>query len=197
MKLIICRLLVLSAQNTYSPPTFSISARTPPPAAGETAIKDLLRLIRNPRPQQDTKNPKFKQSAPGFSARTPTFFSGGLPRDRRGRVVLKSKNPLDTTGPASFTVGGGDDLYGDDTPRMGMPASYAMDMEREREREFLEALRSTDLEPQGNRLTSGGWGLGAGNVESVKTVEDEDEDVLDWDQAQVSQLARPPQLSRF
>lgn len=111
--------------------------------------------------------------------------------------MLKSKNPLDTTGPASFSVGGGDDLYGDDTPRMGMPASYAMDMEREREREFLEALRSTDLEPQGNRLTSGGWGLGAGNVESVKTVEDEDEDVLDWDQAQVSQLARPPQLSRF
>lgn len=109
----------------------------------------------------------------------------------------KSKNPLDTTGPASFNVGGADDLYGDDTPRMGMPASYAMDMEREREREFLEVLRSTDVEPHGNRLTSGGWGLGAGNVESMKNVEDEDEDALDWDQPQVSLPVRPSQPSRF
>jgi hypothetical protein len=96
-KFMFCRLLVLSAQNTYSPPTFSFSARTPPSTAGETAIKDLLRLVRSPRPQQDTRNQKFKQSPAGFSARTPTFFSGGLPRDRRGRVVPKGKNPLDTT----------------------------------------------------------------------------------------------------
>lgn len=188
---------MLSAQNTYSPPTLSFSARAPPSTAGETAIKDLLRLVRSPRPQQDARNQKFKQSPAGFSARTPTFFSGGLPRDRRGRVVPKSKNLLDTTGPSSFSVGGGDDLYGDDTPRMGMPASYAMDLEREREREFMEVIRSTELEPQGNRLTSGGWGLGAGNIESTKTGEDEDEDALDWDQPQVSQLARAPQLSRF
>lgn len=40
---------------------------------------------------------------------------------------------------------------------------------------------SPDVEP-GGRVTSGGWGLGAGNVENSK---EEDEDEMDWDQAQV------------
>jgi hypothetical protein len=45
--------------------------------------------------------------------------------------------------------------------------------------------RSPDIEP-GARVTSGGWGLGAGNIENSKGAEDEEEDEpLDWDQAQV------------
>lgn len=36
------------------------------------------------------------------------------------------------------------------------------------------------------RASVGGWGLGGGNEDSGKTVEEEDEDeTLDWDQAQV------------
>ncbi|KAF9484479.1 HbrB-domain-containing protein [Pholiota conissans] len=172
-------LLVLASQSTQMPVTFSLTTRIPQPTAGESAIKDLLRLVRNPRPESDPHNPKFKNS-PGFQARTPTFLSGGLPRDRRGRVALKGKNPPDL---ARF--GSTEDPYGDDTPRIGGgPASFAVEIEREREREFLEALRSPDIEP-GTRVTSGGWGLGAGNVENSKGVEDEEEDEpMDWDQAQ-------------
>ncbi|KAF8972942.1 HbrB-like-domain-containing protein [Flammula alnicola] len=176
-------LLVLSAQSTHLPVTFSLTTRAPQPTAGESAIKDLLRLVRNPRPESDPRNPKFKNS-PGLQTRTPTFLSGGLPRDRRGRVALKGKNPPDLVGLSGLGVGNTEDPYGDDTPRIGGPASYAVDMEREREREFLEALRSPDIEP-GARVTSGGWGLGAGNVENSKGGEDEEEDEpLDWDQAQ-------------
>lgn len=123
------------------PVTFSLSTRTPQPTAGESAIKDLLRLVRNPRPESDPRNPKFKNS-PAFQARTPTFLSGGLPRDRRGRVALKGKNPPDLTSIHGLGFGSSEDPYRDDTPRIGGgPASYAVDLEREREREFLEALR--------------------------------------------------------
>ncbi len=60
----------------------------------------------------------------------------------RGRVALKGKNPPDLTNLRGLGFGSSEDPYGDDTPRMGgIPASYAMDMERERDREFLEGLR--------------------------------------------------------
>ncbi|KJA27755.1 hypothetical protein HYPSUDRAFT_34894 [Hypholoma sublateritium FD-334 SS-4] len=174
-------LLVLASQSTQLPVTFSLNTRIPQPTAGESAVKDLLRLVRNPRPESDPRNPRFKGS-PGFQTRTPSFLSGGLPRDRRGRVALKGKIPPDLTSLRGLGFGSIEDPYGDDTPRMGgIPASYAVDMDRERDREFLEGLRSPDVEP-GGRVTSGGWGLGAGNVENSK---EEDEDEMDWDQAQV------------
>lgn len=100
-----------------------------------------MRLVRSPRPESDPRNPRFKGS-PGFQTRTPSFLSGGLPRDRRGRVALKGKTPPDLTSLRGLGFGSIEDTYGDDTPRMGgIPASYAIDMERERDREFLEGLR--------------------------------------------------------
>lgn len=178
-------LLVLSSESRHLPVTFSLTTPAPQPTAGESAIRDLLRLVRNPRPKADIRNQKFKNS-PGFQTRTPTFLSGGLPRDRRGRVALKGKNPPELTGLRGLGLGTEDEIFGEETPRMG-PGSYAIDMERvEREREFLEALRSPEIEPTGTRVSLGGWGLGAGNVENSKASEEEEEEdePLDWDQAQ-------------
>lgn len=94
-------------------------------------------------------------------------------------------------------------MFGDETPRMG-PSSYVVDLQREREREFLEALRfvqdlnyitypwcvpkfrSPDPESAAARASVGGWGLGAGHEDIVKMAdEEEDDEHLDWDQAQV------------
>jgi hypothetical protein len=199
------RLLVLSSESRHLPVTFSLTTPAPQPTAGESAIRDLLRLVRNPRPKADLRNQKFKNN-PGFQTRTPTFLSGGLPRDRRGRVALKGKNPPELTGLRGLGLGTEDETFGEETPRIG-PGSYAIDMERvEREREFLEALRfvfcihhktirlpvvleyrSPEIEPTGARASLGGWGLGAGNVENSKASEEEEEEdePLDWDQAQV------------
>ncbi|KAF9047300.1 HbrB-like-domain-containing protein [Panaeolus papilionaceus] len=169
-------LLVLSAQSRQLPHTFSLTTPAPQPTAEEAAIRDLLRLVRNPRPTADPRSTKFKGS-PGFQTRTPTFLSGGLPRDRRGRVAQKGKYPPELTNIRSFAD---DDTILDDVSRKD--GSVIHDMEQ-REREFLEALRSPDIESStsATRITSGGWGLGAGHEEPAK--EDEDEP-LDWDQAQ-------------
>lgn len=119
------RLLVLSSQSRHLLTTFSLTTPAPQPTAGEAAIRDLLRLVRSPRPQSELRNQKFKNT-PGFQN---TFLSGGLPRDRRGRVAHKV-----------MSIAGDEDIYGEDTPRLG-PVGYVVDIEREREREFLEALR--------------------------------------------------------
>lgn len=70
----------------------------------------------------------------------------------------------------------------------------ALDMEREREREFLEGLRSPDPISNtgiGARASVGGWGLGEGEDGGKATadeeryqVEDDDENIT-WDEAQV------------
>jgi len=118
--------------------TFSLTAPSPQPTAGESAIRDLLRLVRDPRPKADLRRQKFK-NCPGFQTRTPTFLSGGQPRDRRGRVALKGKNPPELTGLRGLGLGTEDEISGEEIPRVG--PIYGIDMEREREREFLEALR--------------------------------------------------------
>jgi len=81
---------------------------------------------------------------------------------------------------------GGDpvDVFGDggETPRNGFGR---MAIDSEREREFLEALRSPDIVIAGARGSVGGWGLGGGAEDSGKGTEEDDEDeTLDWDQAQ-------------
>jgi hypothetical protein len=122
-------------------------------------------------------------------------------------------------GMANFvgSVGGGDgeedDVFGDgiETPRN---AGVVVDTEREREREFLEALRyinqlgipnwtdvrhmirSPDPESAAARASVGGWGLGGGHEDSGKTAEEDEEDEpLDWDQAQVCLLSSAYLLS--
>ncbi|PPQ89541.1 hypothetical protein CVT25_012213 [Psilocybe cyanescens] len=172
-------LLVLSSESRHLLVTFSLTTPSPQPTAGEVAITDLLHLVHNPRAYSDLRQSKFKAS-PRSQARTSTFLSGALPRDRRGRVALKGKNLPDLVGLQS--PGNDEDLYGDDTPRIG-PSSYIVDIERERERD-LEALRSPDIEPSAARASTGGWGLGAGNEEPAKLGEEEEDEPLDWDQAQ-------------
>ena len=89
--------------------------------------------MRNPCPQFDPVNQNFKNS-PAFQPRTPTFLSGGIPRDRRGRIAQKGKIPQASHDQTN------EDVFGGETPRKG-PVSYIIEMEREREREMLEALR--------------------------------------------------------
>lgn len=56
---------------------------------------------------------------------------------------------------------------------------------QERELEFLESLKSPGFaEEGGNRESMGGWGLGAGVEETSKDEEDEEDDAMNWDQAQ-------------
>jgi hypothetical protein len=80
---------------------------------------------------------------------------------------------------------------GGETPRMraaggGVLGFDFAESERDREREFLDSLRSPDLESQ-QRGSVGGWGLGnwreVGEKKANGAVEDED-DEMDWDQAQ-------------
>ena len=125
---------MLSSQSRQLPVTFSLTTPTPQPTAGEAAINDLLRLVRNPCPRSDSVNQQFKKS-PAFQSRTTTFLSGGIPRDRRGRVAQKKgKIPQ-----ALNHNQGNEDLFGEETPKG--PVSYVTEMEHEREREMLEALR--------------------------------------------------------
>lgn len=175
-------LLVLTSQKRPRPVTFSLATPAPQPTAGEAAITDLLRIVRSPKTNFDARTQALKLGPLSPLARAPSFLSGGLPRDRRGRIAHKQKgkgvNDLVLDG-----VGDGDDAYGDETPRNG--PSYMLEVEREREREFLEALRSPDLESSTTRASVGGWGLGAGHEDIGKPAEEEEEDEpLDWDQAQ-------------
>lgn len=132
------RLLVLTSQKRPRPVTFSLATPAPQPTAGEAAITDLLRIVRSPKTNFDARTQALKLGPLSPLARAPSFLSGGLPRDRRGRIAHKQKgkgvNDLVLDG-----VGDGDDAYGDETPRNG--PSYMLEVEREREREFLEALR--------------------------------------------------------
>lgn len=119
--------------------------------------------------------------------RAPSFLSGGLPRDRRGRIAQKRN--LGGIGYGASGPGGeggeeGDDAGGE-TPRNGFVESFSMlDLERERERIFLDGLRSPDPITSnagvGARASVGGWGLGGGGVgdeedDNGKTAIEEDD----------------------
>jgi hypothetical protein len=52
--------------------------------------------------------------------------------------------------------------------------------------DWLPIFRSPDVESSAARASIGGWGLGAGHEDIGKPAEEEEEDEpLDWDQAQV------------
>ncbi|KAG6813677.1 hypothetical protein H0H92_008525 [Tricholoma furcatifolium] len=163
-------LLVLTSQRRPRALAFSLTAPVPTPTPGEQVIIDLLRVVRSPRPQYDARAQALNKLVPASPrARAPSFLSGGLPRDRRGRIAHKQN----ARRPAPL----GDDVFnGDETPRGG---SYVSDMEREREREILESLRSPDVDAT-HRASVGGWGLGEGHEDVVKmTDEEEDDEVLE------------------
>ncbi|KAJ7675092.1 HbrB-like-domain-containing protein [Mycena rosella] len=161
-------LLVLTSQSRQRPPPISLTSAPPQPSTSEAAIADLLRAVRSPRPQFDAK----ATATPISPARAPSFLSGGLPRDRRGRIAQKS-NLIGI----KVVEDGEDDNFGDETPRVAQGLT-----EREREREFLEALRSPDLDHTG---VKGGWGLGPGGGPlEAKQEEEEDEPPMNWDEAQ-------------
>ncbi|KAF8734987.1 hypothetical protein AX14_002951 [Amanita brunnescens Koide BX004] len=167
-------LLVLSAQSTYRPTAHSLATPTPQSSTGEAAITELLRVVRNPGSQTTTR------LGVGGLTRTPSFLSGGLPRDRRGRIAQKRKS-------TKMTLSSLDDESLEETPRLGNTFHAMLFLEREREREILESLRSPDImiSEAGARASMGGWGLGEGHMEAGRAGEEEEEDGLDWDQAQV------------
>ncbi|KAI0958325.1 hypothetical protein AcV7_004176 [Taiwanofungus camphoratus] len=174
-------LLVLVSQRPQRPISFSLTAPPPQPSAGEAAVQYLLRAVRAPLPQL-SRNRELSTGAP-------SFLSAGAPRDRRGRIAQKhdlygrrsSSGIRDRIMVTDDEDGEGQDveegLDGGETPRMGVGFADP----RERDKEFLESLRSPN--PDSARVSMGGWGLGAGSEEKRTEEEDEDEK-LDWDQAQ-------------
>lgn len=117
----------------------SLTASPPSPSPPEQAVRTLLNAIQAQSPHAALLASKTHSSKAG---RPPSFLSGGAPRDRRGRVAQKPKPHRR----ASATEDGGLDDGEDDggeTPRNGFTAvgGPRLDFDRERDRDFLEALR--------------------------------------------------------
>ncbi|KAK2467798.1 hypothetical protein APHAL10511_000093 [Amanita phalloides] len=159
-------LLVLSAQSTYRPTVHMSATSGVQASTGEVAIADLLRVVRSPGAQT---TPKITVSG---QTRTPSFLSEGQPRDRRGRIAQKRRSN-------KLTLSGLEDESAEETPRIGNTFNTML---YEREREILESLRSPEVSEGGGRASMGGWGLGEGHVGGGW---EEEEEGLDWDQAQV------------
>lgn len=71
-------------------------------------------------------------------------------------------------------------------------------MEREKDRELLESLRSPDIDATvaAARASVGGWGLGEGHEDVAKTADEEDDDMLEQVSfCSFSSLTVPPDLS--
>lgn len=189
-------MLVLAFQTRQPspPPSFSLTSPNPPSqiGPGEKALADLIRALR--LPSSSSAGSKSNKNDTSKAVRAPSFLSGGLPRDRRGRIAQKR-----TTGGIGIATEDeeiGWDDGGGETPRNGFMGNTTLDMEREREREFLEGLRSPDPISNsgvGARASVGGWGLGDNNggEDSGRTTVEEDEyhedddEPLTWDEAQV------------
>ncbi|KAG2342517.1 HbrB-domain-containing protein, partial [Suillus weaverae] len=155
-------LLVLTSERRVRSPSPPLSLHAPVihPSAGEAAIESLLRLVSNPQRLSHGLAPR---------AATPSFLSAGRPRDRRGRIGSSG---------AASVLG----IVG------GWAAMPARPDEREEEEEGGETPKIGGIDkgltkPYHQR--GGGWGLGAGNEDIIRPVEEDDDDeALDWDQAQ-------------
>lgn len=159
------RLLVLVSQGRQ-PTATSLTAPAPSPSQGELAIQHLLKVVRSDA--CGTRGGSRQRRGP-YAARTLSFISGNVPRDRRGRIAHKPD-------PLSLDEAGSD--LEDDalTPRLGLSAgttavgSHGVGCGG---RQLLESLRSP--EPVEARQSVGGWGLGAW-VEGVSAREKDDDD---------------------
>ena len=180
--------LAFQTRQPSPPPSFNLTSPNPPPhiSPSEKALNDLIDALRVPSASRDAS-----KNAKAHSVHAPSFLSGGLPRDRRGRIAQKRN--LEDPGIAAEDEEGWDE--GGETPRNGFMGTTTLDMEREREREFLEALRSPDPISNtgvGARASVGGWGLGEGEDGGKATAEEEryqvedDDEPITRDEAQVS-----------
>jgi hypothetical protein len=194
------RLLVLASQSENRSNTFSLAPPDPDASPSAAAVDDLLRALRNTR--QERPGLFNTNTNPAFPVRAPGFLSGGLPRDRRGRVAHKHRSKPSAL---SLHLEDGDTLFtvGDETPRL----AQSFEAEHRRRMQLLDSLkympphfiqllilRSITLRnPEVENLTDpkGGWGLGAGQVE--KTSDDDDDDELD--QLQLQEKVRVQLLS--
>jgi len=162
-------LLVLVSQRPR-PLSFSLTSAPPQPTEGEAAVQHLLRAIRAPLTQLERNMQR------GSS----TYLSTAQPRDRRGWIAQKyDRRRTGIRRPSGVTAEGEEaeeDGGGDETPRMAARFAHLTHL-RERDKEFLDSLRSPDPE-----RVDGGWGLGVTGEENK--VEDEEEENMDWDQAQ-------------
>ncbi|KZT68288.1 HbrB-domain-containing protein [Daedalea quercina L-15889] len=163
-------LLVLVSQRPR-PISFSLTSAPPPPTPGEAAVQHLLRAIRAPLTQLERSMQRGNS----------TFLSSAQPRDRRGWIAHKHDRRRSGMRRPTGAVGEGDeddeDGGGDETPRMAARFAHLTHL-RERDKEFLDSLRSPDPEH-----VDGGWGLGV-TGEEKRAEDDEDEENLSWDQAQ-------------
>ncbi|KZT04629.1 HbrB-domain-containing protein [Laetiporus sulphureus 93-53] len=166
-------LLVLVSQRSHRPISFSLTASPPQVSPGEAAVQHLLHIVRAPLTQLERNMQRTN--------RAPPFLSAGKPRDRRGWIAQRPERQR-----SSVQNGQNGEEHvndeGGETPRIQAQfVNFAhFSHLRERDKEFLESLRSPDPE-----RVDGGWGLGAGAEEKKLEEEEEDDDeTMDWDQAQ-------------
>lgn len=165
-------LLVLASQSENRLTTFSLAPPDPDASPNAAKVDELLRAMRGARPSERT-GPSKNHST--FPVRAPSFLSGGLPRDRRGRVAHKHRSKLSV-----LSLGSSDQDVppGDETPKIG----HSYDSEHKRRMELLDSLKSSNVEGPVGPRASGGWGLGAGRVD--KTVDYDEDEELDQGQIQ-------------
>lgn len=125
------RLLVLASQSENRTTTFSLAPPDPDASPSAAAIDDLLRALRNPR---QLERPGLLKSNTTFPVRAPSFLSGGLPRDRRGRVAHKHRSKPSAL---SLRLEDEDDVFGDETPKL----IHSYDAEHRRRMELLDSLK--------------------------------------------------------
>ncbi len=80
--------------------------------------------------------------------RAPSFLSGGLPRDRRGRVAHKHRSKPSAL---NLVLTDEDDAFGDETPRLGQ----SHDAEHRRRLELLDSLKYVAFICQGISVVDG------------------------------------------
>ncbi|KAH9913454.1 HbrB-like-domain-containing protein, partial [Epithele typhae] len=176
-------LLVLVSQRSQRFTLLSLTANPPQLSQGEAAVARLLRAMHAPI------GSLAPRTARATAAGAPSFLSAGAPRDRRGRIAQKTDAAMGARPRSQWRMGGGLGMgaravrraggresadWDDgemDTPRGTV--AFA-DLGRERDKELLESLRSPDLEAT-QRMSMGGWGLGAGR-EDDSHADDEEND---------------------
>ncbi|KAG8746979.1 hypothetical protein FRC10_002778 [Ceratobasidium sp. 414] len=142
-------LLVLSSA---SPRSISMTQPPTPVSQGEEAVTHLLRAILRVRalahsgggPQAHQRFPPthiLKFGGPGASTSAASMLFGATPRDRRGRIARRDVSYRDMN---VFEEDGEGDIFGKEE----------MDgkTERQREREFLDALKSPVMESEEGTL---------------------------------------------